>query len=105
MREARVIKKYSELKLKKLGKIFKQAMKEPFAARLARLWDIETGRVSVTAVGVGKLSEVTFGPSLRQRLSNLSQSEGSQSLRDSQQSHQKHLSPSKLFKMTRNKKR
>lgn len=87
MREARVIKKYSELKLKKLGKIFNQVMKEPFATRLVRLWNIETGRVSVTAVEAGKLSEVTFGPSLRQRIYNLRQSEGSQSLTDSQQSH------------------
>ena len=87
MREARVIKKYSELKLKKLGKTFKQAMKEPFAARLVRLWDVETGRVSVTAVGIRKPSEVTFGPSLRQRIYNLRQSEESQSLVDSQQSH------------------
>lgn len=67
-------------------------MKEPFATRLVRLWNIETGRVSVTAVEAGKLSEVTFGPSLRQRIYNLRQSEGSQSLTDSQQSHQKHLS-------------
>lgn len=57
--ETRVVRKSLALQFMKLGETFKQAVKEPFAAWLVRLWNMGIDGINLTAVGAEKLSHVT----------------------------------------------
>ena len=53
---------YSALELLELGKMFKQAIKEPLTTCLMRLWDMGTERISLRAAKAEKLSNITTHP-------------------------------------------
>lgn len=62
MQETRKLRECSALELLDFGKTFKQATEEPVTAWLVRLWDMGVNRVSLTAMEVENLSNITSHP-------------------------------------------
>lgn len=74
------IRKFSATELLELGKTFNKQSKSLLASQLRLLWDMRADAVSLNVTEPEKLSNVAPHPSFKQRLHNLRQYEGTQSL-------------------------